>query len=91
MRGPGGRRRATVDEWSVQYPTGRSVRMKELDEDAVHEWTDGSRIGGRAAGATRGEGLYLGTMATAADAEEAGVALAWERCDTVQRLWTAKE
>jgi len=41
----------------------------------VEEWTDGSRLEGRAAGTTRGEGQYLGTMATVADAEELGVTI----------------
>lgn len=40
-------------------------------------------MGGRAAGATREEGLYLGAMAAVADAEQVGVAMAWERYDTV--------
>jgi len=61
----------------------REVQIEELDIDSVEEWTDGSRIGGRAAGATGEEGMYLGTLATIADAEAAGVALVWERCDTV--------
>jgi len=64
-------------------PAGRNVRVEELGEEAVGEWTDGSRIRGRAAGAARGEGLYLGTMATVADAEEVGMALAWEKSDMV--------
>jgi len=38
----------------------------------------GSRIDGRAAEATGGEGLYLGEWATVTDAEEVGVMLAWE-------------
>jgi len=42
----------------------------------VAEWM------GRAAGATRIDGRYLGTMATVVDAEEVRVAMAWERCDT---------
>jgi len=54
-----------------------------MEEGAVEEWSDGSRLEGRAAGGTRTEAMYLGTMATVADAEEVGVTLAWERCDTV--------
>jgi len=61
----------------------REVQIEELDIEAVEEWTDGSRIGGRVAGATREEGMYLGTLATIEDAEAAGVALALEKCDTV--------
>jgi len=38
---------------------------------------------GRAAGATRRAGTYLGTLATVAEAEEMGVVMAWEQCDTV--------
>ena len=43
---------------------------------------DGSRMEGRAARATRGAGVYLGMVAAVAGAgaEEAGVALAWEKC-----------
>lgn len=36
----------------------RDVRVEELDADQVEEWTDGSRIEGRAAGATSEEGIY---------------------------------
>jgi len=50
---------------------------------------------GRAAGATRSRGVYLGEWATVADAESAGVMLAWEEHNTValdsqgviQRIW----
>jgi len=61
----------------------REVQIEEIDVDSVEEWTDDSRIGGQTAGATREEGMYLMTLATIVDAETAGVALAWERCDTV--------
>lgn len=44
----------------------------------MEEWTDGGGMGDGAAGATASEGRYLGTMATVADAEELGVAMAWE-------------
>jgi len=54
-----------------------------LEEEQVEEWTDGSRIDGRAAAATRTKAEYLGTMATVADTEELGVSLAWEGCDVV--------
>jgi len=66
----------------------REVKVEELDAEAVEEWTDGSRMEGRAAGTTRKTGLYLGIVATAADAEEVGVSIAWDYCDTVR--WTAK-
>jgi len=59
------------------------VRVEELDASRVHEWTDGSRMDGRAAAATRTKGEYLGTMATVADAEELGVSLAWEESEVV--------
>jgi len=73
-----------VLRWRSRRDYGRrEVQIEELDVDLVEEWTDGSRIGGRAAGATREEGMYLGALATIADAETAGVALAWERCDMV--------
>ena len=62
---------------------GIEVEIKELNEDEVEEWTDGSRVEGRAAGATRERGQYLGEWATVADAEELGVLLAWERKDVV--------
>ena len=55
------------------------MQVEELDVDLVEEWMGGSRIGGRAAGAMREKGIYLGMLATRADAEAAGVALAWER------------
>jgi len=44
---------------------------------------DGSRIDRREAGRTRSEGRYLGMVTTVSDAEELGVAMAWERCDMV--------
>jgi len=56
----------------------RRVRVVELEEDKVEEWTDGSRMEGRAAAATRTSAQYLGTMATIADVEALGVSLAWE-------------
>jgi len=59
------------------------IEVKELAEGEVEEWSDGSRIDGRAAGATRRKGCYLGEWATVADAEETGVLLAWEDCDVV--------
>jgi len=54
-----------------------------------------SRADGRAAGATRQKGLYLGEWATVTDAEEAGVLLGWEDSNVValdsqgviQRIW----
>jgi len=49
-----------------------------MDVKRVEEWTDGSRMEGRAAGATRKAGLYLGTMATVA-----GVSMAGGLYDTV--------
>jgi len=55
----------------------------ELVAEDVEEWTDGSWLEERAAGATRSAGTYLGMMATVVDAEEMGVAMAWEYCDTV--------
>jgi len=57
---------------------GCRVQVEELSEEILEEWSDGSRIDGRAAGATRGQGLYLGEWATVTDAEETGVMLAWE-------------
>lgn len=66
-------------------PWGRSGEVEELDAEAVEEWTDGSKMEGRAAGAARKAGIYRGTMASVADAEEAGsiLALAWEEWGTV--------
>jgi len=61
----------------------RKVQVEELDEKRVQEWTDGSRIDGRAAAATRKRAEYLGNLATVADAEELGVSLAWEEHDIV--------
>ena len=61
----------------------------------VHPRVTNGRAAGRAAGATRTRGLYLGEWATVADAEEVGVLLAWEDCDRValdsrgviQKMW----
>jgi len=61
----------------------RQIQIEELVEERVEEWSDGSRMEGRAAGATRQEGLYLGEWATVADAEEVGVMLSWENSNTV--------
>lgn len=58
-------------------------KVVELAEEEVEEWTDGSRIRGRAAAATRTSAKYLGRMTTIADAEAVGVSLAWETCDVV--------
>jgi len=44
------------------------VRIEELKEEAVEEWTDGSQMDGRAAGGTRIDGRYLGMMATVVEA-----------------------
>jgi len=62
---------------------GTGVEVQDLVEQEVEEWTDGSRMDGRAAGATTTESLYLGEWATVADAEEMGVLLAWDKCDVV--------
>lgn len=59
------------------------VRVEELEETRVEEWSDGSRADGRAAGATRKKGLYLGEWATVTDAEEVGVLLGWENSNVV--------
>jgi len=59
--------------------TGVEIETRDLVEQEVEEWTDGSRIDGIAAGATRTEGVYLGEWATVADAEAAGVMKAWEK------------
>jgi len=73
-----------VLRWRSRGDYGRrEVQVEELDVDLVEEWMGGSRIGGRAAGAMREKGIYLGMLATRADAEAAGVALALGRCDMV--------
>jgi len=69
--------------WMVGTKGKKEVRVEKLDIGRVQEWTDGSRMEDRAAGATRTKGEYLGTMATVADAEEMGIALAWEENDVV--------
>ena len=61
----------------------RKVQVRALDIERVEEWTDGSRMEGRAAAATRSTAKYLGTMSTIAGAEELGVSIAWETCDVV--------
>jgi len=75
--------REIVGETALQWMEGTKsegceVRIEDLSEERVDEWSDGSRIDGRAAGATRKEGIYLGEWATVTDAEEAGVMRAWE-------------
>jgi len=62
------------------------IEVRELAEAEVEEWTDGSRREGRAAGATRSRGKYLGEWATVTDAEELGVLLAWEDGNTTVAL-----
>ena len=70
--------------WMKGVKGERGVRVEELrDINRVEEWTDGSRMDGRAAAATRTKGEYLGMMATVADAEELGVLMAWEENDIV--------
>jgi len=49
------------------------IQIEELEADRVEKWTAGSRMEGRAAGVTRKGGLYLGSLATLADAEVTGV------------------
>jgi len=76
-------------------PGKGNVEIAQLDRERVEEWSDGSRADGRAAGATRMRGLYLGERATVADVEEVGELLAWDDCDQValdsegviQRIW----
>lgn len=62
---------------------GRRVRIEELDEGRVEEWTDRGRMEGRVAAATRSAALYLGTMARVADAETLGMSMAWGSCNIV--------
>jgi len=62
---------------------GTGVAVRELVEQEVEVWTDGSRVDGRAAGATRTKGVYLGEWATVTGSEEIGVLLAWEDKDVV--------
>jgi len=69
--------------WMEGVSGERGVRVVELEEEQVEEWTDGSRIDGRAAAATRTKAEYLGMMAAVADAEKLGVSLAWEENDVV--------
>jgi len=71
--------------WMEGAPKGRRrVQVAELEEGKVEEWTDGSRMDGRAAAATTRTAEYLGEMATVADAEELGVSIAWEEHDVVE-------
>ena len=59
------------------------IKICELREHEVEEWSDGCRMDGKAAAATEKRGMYLGEWATVADAEELGVLLAWEESDVV--------
>jgi len=61
----------------------REAQVRDLEIDKVEEWSDGSRVEGKAAAATRTTAKYLGTMSTIADAEAMGVPLTWETCDVV--------
>jgi len=66
-----------VDEAELRWMRGgtkadRKVLVRELVVQEVEQWSDGSRVEGRAAGATRDKGYYLGEWATVADAEEMG-------------------
>jgi len=71
-------------QWMRETKTASTgVEIRELVEHEVEEWTDGSRVDGIAAGATRTDGVYLGEWATVADAEEVGVLRAWEYTDVV--------
>jgi len=65
--------------WMEGVNGEREVKVVQLEEERVAEWTDGSRMEGRATAATRKKAEYLGTMATIADAEALGVSLAWEQ------------
>jgi len=81
-------RKAVGEEVELRWMEGvsrekRLIQIEELEEERVEEWSDGSRIEGKAAGGTRREGLYLGEWATVADAEEVGVMLSWEGHDIV--------
>jgi len=58
--------------WMDGCLENRAVRVEDLEMDRVEEWSDGSRMEGRAAGATRTAVMYLGTMTTIADAEAWG-------------------
>jgi len=69
--------------WMGGVKGERKLAVAELDENKVEEWTDGSRMSGRAAAATRTEAEDLGTVATVADAEAHAVSIAWEKYDTV--------
>lgn len=69
--------------WMEGVRAERRVRVMELEIEEVEEWTDGSRVDGRAAAATRTEAQYLGVMATIVDAEALGMPLAWERSGVV--------
>ena len=85
-------REALSDDTEIRWMEGVKSRgeikigIKELSGEEVEEWTDGSMMEGRAAGATREKGFYLGEWATVADAEEMGVLLAWENKKDVVAL-----
>jgi len=76
---------------------GQGGSGASLDRESVEGWSDGSRVDGMAAGATRTKGMYLVEWVTVADAEEIGVLLAWEgrgrvyvaldSQGVIQRIW----
>jgi len=97
--------REVIEDTELRWMRGApeqqaKIEIEELRPEEVEEWTDGtgSRSNERAAGVTRTRGMYLGTMATMADAESVGVMLAWEGADTValdsqgvtQRIWSLR-
>ena len=69
--------------WVEGVRAKRRVQVQDLEADRVEEWADGSRIESRAAAATTTSAKYLGAMATVADAEAMGIAMAWEEKDVV--------
>jgi len=60
--------------WIGEYREEKgAVEIRELEQAAVEEWSDGSCMHDRAAGAARTKYMYLGSLSTVADAEEDGM------------------
>ena len=64
--------------------------IRDLNLEAVEEYSDGSRLDGAAAAATSRRAEYLGMHATVTDAEMVGVLWRWRMGQAVSH-WTAME
>jgi len=81
-----------VLRWRSRGDYGRrEVQVEELDVDLIEAWMDGSRIGGRAAGAMREERMYFGMLATIADASQGVMRRILSLVDQPSRSWIVEK